>query len=64
MSLISAFIGAQAGEVQLAVAARLARTNVPDMVSPVSQLVNAADRSANTLAIVATGIGTQLDVSA
>ena len=63
-SLISAFIGAQVGEMQLAVAARLARMNAPDMVSSVSQLVDAADQSANSLANVAAGIGTNLDVSA
>jgi hypothetical protein len=63
-SLISAFFGAQVGEMQLAVAARLARMNAPDMVSSVSQLVDAADQSANSLANVAAGIGTNLDVSA
>jgi hypothetical protein len=63
-SLISAFFGAQVGEMQLAVAARLARMNAPDMVSSVSRLVDAADQSANSLANVAAGIGTNLDVSA
>jgi hypothetical protein len=63
-SLISAFIGAQVGEMQLAVAARLVRMNTPDMASSVSQLVSAADQSANSLANAAAGIGTNLDVSA
>lgn len=49
---------------QLAVAARLARMNAPDMAAPVSQLINAADQSANSLANAAAGIGTNLDVSA
>jgi hypothetical protein len=63
-SLISAFIGAQVGEMELAVAASLARMNAPDMASPISQLVNAANQSANSLANVAAGLGTNLDVSA
>jgi hypothetical protein len=63
-SLISAFLGAQVGEMQLAVAARLARMNAPGTASSVSQLINAADQSANSLANVAAGIGTNLDVSA
>lgn len=63
-SLISAFIGAEVGEMQLAVAARLARMDDPDMGSAVSQLANAADQSANSLANVAAGIGTNLDISA
>lgn len=63
-SLVSAFIGAQVGEMQLAVASRLARMNAPGMASPLSQLLDAADQSANSLANVAAGIGTNLDVSA
>jgi hypothetical protein len=63
-SLISAFIGAQIGEMQLALAARLARMEPPDIALPVSQLVNAADQSANALANVGAGIGKSLDVSA
>lgn len=62
-SLISAFIGAQVGEMQLAVAARLARTDASN-ASSVAQLLDAAQQSANALANVAAGIGTNLDVSA
>jgi hypothetical protein len=61
-SLISAFMGAQVGEMQLAVAARLARMNAPGMASPISQLVSAADQSANSLANAAAGIGTNVDM--
>lgn len=64
ISLISALIGAQTGEMQLAVAARLARMNAPGMASSISQLVNAADQNADALANVAAEIGTNLDISA
>jgi hypothetical protein len=63
-SLISAFIGADVGEIQLAVAARLARMDMPGTGAAVSQLTNAADQSANALANAAAGIGTNLDISA
>ena len=64
VSLISALIGAQTGEMQLAVAARLARMGDPDSGSSIAQLVGAADQSANSLANVAAGLGTNLDISA
>ena len=64
VSLMSALIGAQTGEMQLAVAARLARMGNPDSGSSISQLVGAADQSANALANVAANIGTSLDISA
>ena len=69
-SLISAFIGAQVGMLQLAVAARLANMDTgvaglgADNASSIAQLVGAADQSANSLANVAANIGTNLDVSA
>jgi len=62
-SLISAFIGAQTGMVQLAVAARLARMNA-DQASSVTKLVDAAQQNFAPLANVAAGLGTNLDVSA
>jgi hypothetical protein len=62
-SLISAFLGAQVGEMQLAVAARLEQMNA-DNASSVVQLIDAAQQSAAPLANVAAGIGTNLDVSA
>jgi hypothetical protein len=61
-SLISAFFGAQVGMMQLAVAGDLARMNAPGMASPISQLVDAADQSANSLANAASGIGTNVDM--
>jgi hypothetical protein len=62
-SLITAFLGAQTGMVQLAVAASLARTNTDNSPS-VTQLIGAAQQGVNSLANVAAGIGTNLDVSA
>jgi len=64
VSLISALIGARTGEIQLAVAARLARMGNPDSGSSIARLVGAADQSANSLANVAENIGTNLDVNA
>ncbi len=56
-------IGAQTGMAQLAVAASLARMNT-DNSSSVTQLVDAAQQSVNSLANVAAGTGTNLDVTA
>jgi hypothetical protein len=64
VSLMSALIGAQTGEMQLAVAARLSRMGNPDSGSSIAQLVGAADQSANSLTNVAANIGANLDVSA
>ena len=62
-SLISAFLGAQTGMVQLAVAARLMRMNA-DQDASVVKLIDAAQQNFAPLANAAAGIGTNLDVSA
>jgi hypothetical protein len=65
-SLLSAFAGAQAGRLQLAAAARLARTGTDgrsDTATSVAQLVGAAQHSVQPLADAAAGLGTRLDVS-
>jgi len=62
-SLVAAFIGAQTGMMQLAVAARLARMNA-DQGAAVARLVDAAQQNIDPLANVAAGIGTNLNVSA
>ena len=62
-SLITAFMGAQTGMMQLAVAASLARMNA-DQGASVVKLVDAAQQNFDPLANVAGGIGTNLDVSA
>jgi hypothetical protein len=67
-NLLSAFFSAQVGQLQLAVAARLARIDPnspvdPDMGQSVTKLVDAAQQSAQPLANAAAGLGTKLDVS-
>ncbi len=62
-SLVTAMLGAQTGMLQLAVAARLARMNA-DQGASVAKLIDAAQQNASSLANVAGGIGTNLDVSA
>ena len=61
-SLISAFLGAQTGMMQLAFAARFARMNA-DQASSVTQLLDAAQQNFSSLANVAAGIGTNVNVS-
>jgi hypothetical protein len=64
--LLSAFFGAQVGQLQLAVAARLARTSTDgmnDTASSIAQLVDAAQQSAQPLANAAANLGTHLDIS-
>ena len=62
MSLIGAFLGAQTGMMQLAFAARFARMNA-DQASSVAKLIDAAQQNFNSLANVAAGIGTNVNVS-
>ncbi len=62
-SLASAFIGAQNGSVQLALAAKMLRMNA-DAEQAVAELLNAAQQNLAQLANVAAGIGGNLDVSA
>jgi hypothetical protein len=61
-SLLTALIGSQTGMMQLAVAARLASMNT-DNASSVTQLLGAAQQSFDSLANVAAGIGTNVNVS-
>ena len=64
-NLVSAFLGAQVGRLQLAAAARLAHTSKDGMSnssSEVAQLVGAAQWSAQPLANAAAELGTSLDV--
>jgi hypothetical protein len=63
MSLVSAIMGAQTGTMQLAVAARMLKMNA-DTAASVVKLIDAAQQSMNTLANVAAGIGTNLDITA
>jgi hypothetical protein len=63
MSLVSAMLGAQAGNAQVALAAKFMRENA-DAASSIAQVVDAAAQNAKSLANVAQGVGTNLDVAA
>jgi hypothetical protein len=62
-SLVSAFFSAQLGSFQLAVAARLERTD-PNGGASVTKLIDAAQQNFAPLANAAADIGTNLDVIA
>ena len=67
-SLLSAFFSAQVGRLQLAVAARLARTDPnspinPDVAPSATKLVEAAQQNAQPLANAAADLGTHLDIN-
>jgi hypothetical protein len=62
-SLITAFMGAQTGMLQLAVAARLERMNA-DQGASAAKLIGAAEQSFSPLASLPANIGANLDVSA
>jgi hypothetical protein len=63
MSLVTALVGAQTGATQLAMASDMARMNQQDS-SSVVKLIDAAQQNISSLANVAAGIGTNLDVTA
>jgi hypothetical protein len=63
MSLVSAMLGAQAGNAQLALAAKFMRMNA-DSGAAIAQMVDAAAQNGNALANVAQGVGTSLDIRA
>jgi hypothetical protein len=63
VAIATALISAQLGQIQLAVAAKLAKMNA-DQGTSVAQLLEAASQNFDRLANVAAGIGTGLDISA
>jgi hypothetical protein len=64
MSLISAALGAQAGNIQMQVAASIMKSNASAEKSTVAALLGAAQDNLSSLANVAPGIGGNLDISA
>jgi len=62
-SVISAILGAQAGNTRLDMAVQLLRMNA-DSERAIVQMISAAAQSANSLANVAAGTGTNLDITA
>jgi hypothetical protein len=63
LSLVTAMLGAQAGLTQLAVANSMLKMNADNGASAV-KLIDAAQQNLNSLANVAPGIGTNLNISA
>jgi hypothetical protein len=63
LSLISAMMGAQTGLTQLAVAGSMLKMNTESAASVV-KLIDSAQQNLNSLANVASGIGTNLNISA
>jgi hypothetical protein len=61
-SLISAIFAAQVGQMQLAVAARLAKSD-PQSGSSVTQLIDAAQQNFEPLADVPANLGANLDIT-
>jgi hypothetical protein len=62
-SIAAAFVGAQAGQLQTALAAKMAKMNA-DQAASMAQLLDAAVQSANPLANVAAGVGQSVDITA
>jgi hypothetical protein len=61
-ALVSAFAGAQAAQLQLAVAARMLRMNAEAAADAV-KIIEAAQSNMTRLANVSAGIGANLDVT-
>jgi hypothetical protein len=61
-AIASAFIAAQAGQLQMAVAAKMLRMNA-DSAADAAKLIEAAQQNLDRLANVAAGVGGNLDVS-
>jgi hypothetical protein len=62
LSLVTAMLGAQTGLTQLAVAGSMLKMNTENAASAV-KLIDAAQQNMNSLANVAAGIGTTLNIS-
>ena len=62
LSLVTAAIGAQTGLTQLSLATSMLKMNTQN-ASSVVKLIDAAQQTMNSLANVAPGIGTNLDIS-
>lgn len=64
MSLITAALSAKAGQTQMQVAASIVKSNADAEKEAVQTLLGAAQQNLNSLANVAEGIGTNVDISA
>ena len=61
-SLATAFVGAQMGQAQMAVAAFMLRMNAQNAASVV-QVIDAAQQNMNNVANIAAGIGLNVNIS-
>jgi hypothetical protein len=64
VSLATAFVGAQMGSTQMAVAAKMLRMNADNAASIVDEVLNAAQRNIASPANVAAGVGQNLNITA
>jgi|HubBroStandDraft_2_1064218.scaffolds.fasta_scaffold1234250_2 hypothetical protein len=64
MSLVTAALGAQAGALQMNVAAAMMKSNLDAEKSSVLTLLGADSQNGSSLANVAAGVGDNLDISA
>ncbi|MGC1624227.1 MAG: hypothetical protein WA759_15685 [Pseudolabrys sp.] len=63
VSLATAFVGAQMGSAQMAVAAKMLRMNA-DNAASIVEVLNAAQRNIASLANIAAGVGQNLNITA
>jgi hypothetical protein len=63
MSLVTAALGAQSGLTQISLATSMLKMNA-DMGASVVKMIDGAQETMNSLANVAAGIGTNLDITA
>ena len=64
MSLVSGLLAAQAGKVQMQVAAAILKSNADSEKSAVMTLLGAAQQSMSSLANVGAGIGGNVNITA
>jgi hypothetical protein len=64
MAMVTGLLAAQAGKVQMQIAASLMKSNADAEKSAVQTLLGAAQQNMSSLANVAAGVGGNLDVSA
>jgi hypothetical protein len=64
MSLVSGLLAAQAGSMQMQIAATVLKSNMDSEKSAVMTLLGAGQQNASSLANVAAGIGGNLDITA
>jgi hypothetical protein len=63
VALAAAFVGAQTGQLQTAVAAKMLKMSA-DQAASIAQLLEAATENVNSLANVASGVGQNVNITA